>query len=121
MWACGKFNYASYISTKMLKLSLIPVSNVHFMYFVEEITWKELLHSVVLCKCTQILCISVSGPCFTIVKSTSGIRKSDFKNESKVFDVCTYKESKADMSMLMCTLQMMHCKFNSLHQNIKLK
>ena len=37
MCACGKFNYASYISSKMLKLSLIPDSNIRFKYFVLKI------------------------------------------------------------------------------------
>ena len=120
----GKFNYASYISSKMLKLSLIHVSNVHFKYFVEEITWKELLHSVVLCKHSRILRIRLWSMFYHC--------QVNFRLKAKVkfltMSFCTNKKSKADISMLMCTPWMMHCQFhsyirtsNSYHIKVKFK
>ena len=78
----GKFNYASYISSKMLKLSLIPVYNVHFKYFVEIITWKELLRSVVLCKRTRIFRIRLWSM-FYNCQVNIRLEKCDFKTKVK--------------------------------------
>jgi hypothetical protein len=48
-----RFNYA-YKFSKMLKLSLIPLSYIHLEYFPEEITVKNFLKAIVLWKRTQI-------------------------------------------------------------------
>ena len=105
----GKFNYASFISSKCYNYHWYLYLNVHFNHFVEEITWKELLHSVMLCKRTRILRIRLWSMFYHCQVNIRLKTKVKFLTMS----FCTNKKSKADRSTLMYTLWIMHCQFNS--------